>query len=64
MKKGYNTIYIDIMVDGRFYKQIPYVYNPLWKLDEEDARKKVLDAYPTLALKNYELRFSQQRIAR
>ena len=61
-KKGYKTIYIDIMVDGRFYKQMPYQYNPLWKIDARDVEKEVLKRYSNLNGKKYELGFSNQRI--
>ena len=47
-KKGYKTIYIDIMVDGRFYKQMPYQYNPLWEIDAMDVEKEVLKRYSPL----------------
>lgn len=48
-KKGYKTIYIDIMVDGRFYKQMPYQYNPLWEIDTSDVEKEVLKKYSHLS---------------
>ncbi len=62
--KGYQTTYIDIMVDGRFYKQIPYHFNPLWEIDLKDVQKEVLNAYPHLANKHFTMGFSNQRIAR
>lgn len=62
--KGYQTIYIDIMVGGRFYKQMPYQYNPLWKIDTRDVEKEVLKKYSHLNGKKYELGFSNQRIGR
>lgn len=60
--KGYKVIYIDIMVDGRFYRQMPYQYNPLWKIDIADVKSNVLNAYPNLRNKDFVLGFSNQRI--
>lgn len=61
-KNGYKVTYIDIMVDGRFYKQMPYQYNPLWEIDTSDVEKEVLKTYPHLSNKKYKLEFSNQRI--
>lgn len=63
-KNGYKVTYIDIMVDGRFYKQMPYQYNPLWEIDTSDVEKEVLKRYSHLKGKKYELGFSNQRIGR
>ena len=62
--KGYKVIYIDIMVNDRFYKQMPYQYNPLWEIDVRDVEKNVLKKYSHLNGKKYKLGFSNQRIGR
>ena len=43
-----DKIYLDIMVKGRFYKQIPYEFSPLFKIDQEDIIKHVLEKCPSL----------------
>lgn len=42
------TIYLDIMIHGRFYKQVSYEYSPLFKIDYEDVIKHVLEKCPSL----------------
>lgn len=41
-------LYLDIMVKGRFYRQIPYEYSPLFKIDHEDVLNYVLRKCPSL----------------
>ena len=45
-RKNVDKIYLDIMVGGRFYRQIPYEYSPLFKIDFEDLIKYVLEKCP------------------
>ena len=59
---GMKKIYIDIMVDGYFWNQIPYMYLPIMPIDDRDVNKQVLKAFPSLANKNYTLEFSKQRV--
>ena len=59
---GLKKIYIDIMVDGYFWNQIPYMYLPILPIDKKDANAQVLKAFPSLTNKNYTLEFSEQRI--
>ena len=47
-----NKIYLDIMVKGRFYRQIPYEFSPLFKIDYEDMLNFVLRKCPSLKGKN------------
>jgi hypothetical protein len=42
------TIYLDIMVRGRFYRQVSYEYSPLFKIDFEDIIKHVMEKCPSL----------------
>lgn len=43
--KANRAVYLDVMVDGRFYRQLPYSYCPLWPATERElteyARKKI-----------------------
>ena len=52
MKK---TVFVDVMLDGRFQFTMPYKFCPAFKLDIEDVNKKVLEKRPSLRGKNYEL---------
>jgi hypothetical protein len=46
-----DKIYLDIMVHGRFYKQIPYEHSTLFKIDYNDIIKYVLEKCPSLTNK-------------
>jgi hypothetical protein len=61
-KNGYKVTYIDIMVNDRFYRQIPYQYSTLFMIDMDDVKNEVLKTYPHLSNKKYKLAFSNQRI--
>lgn len=43
-----DKIYLDIMVKGRFYKQVSYEYSPLFNIDYMDIIKHVLEKCPSL----------------
>lgn len=60
--KGYKTTYVDIMVDGIFYRQMPYEYSPIFPIDADDVAKCVKDKFPSLATKKFNLYFSDQRV--
>lgn len=42
------TIYLDIMIGERFFRQIPYEYSPLFKLNFEDVMKYIYSKFPSL----------------
>ena len=56
------TIYLDIMVEGRFYKQLTYNYPPLFRIEWEDVQKFILNSLPSLRGKKWEVGFSKQRV--
>ena len=58
------TIYLDILVNGYFYKQLPYRYSPIFAIDERDVKKYVLEQLPTLTRKNWTVGLSHNRISR
>ena len=55
-------IYLDIMVKGKFYKQIPMQYCPLFPIEEEDLIKFVLDRLPSLKNKDFTINFSNNKV--
>lgn len=62
--KSVKKAYIDIIVGGRFYKQIPYSYCPVFPVYPEDLAEAAVKAYPNLAKKEFMAVLSEQRIAR
>ena len=56
--------YIDIIVGGRFYKQIPYSYCPVFPVYAEDLEEAAIKAYPHLNGKEFIAYLSEQRIVR
>lgn len=45
----------DIMADGCFKGQYDYKYNPLFHWDERDAKKSLIEAYPSFKYMEIEL---------
>ena len=43
------TMYLDIMVGDRFYRQIPYEYSPLFAIDYGELVDYVIEKLPSLA---------------
>lgn len=60
--KSTKTVYLDIMVNDRFYCQIPMEYCPLFPLDVEAARKYVIENRPLLKNKEFVVSFSNDRV--
>ena len=42
-----DIIYLDIMMGGRFVRQIPYEYCPLFPIDSDEVKEYVLSGYET-----------------
>ena len=62
MMKKYKTIYLDIMVNGRFYQQLAYRYCPFFVIDFVDVKKFILKSLPSLKNKDWKVGFSSQRV--
>lgn len=60
----FQTIYLDILVNDRFYKQLPYRYSPLFVIDERDVTDFILEKLPSLRKKKWTVGFSNNRIAK
>ena len=45
---------IDVMImgGGKFYRQLEYTYNPLFKINPEDVVKFIMEKCPTLKYRN------------
>ena len=43
------TMYLDIMIGERFYRQISYEYSPLFAIDYQDLIDYVMKKLPSLA---------------
>lgn len=56
------TIYLDVMVDGRFYRQLPYHYHSHSVIDFRNVKKYILSELPTLTRKNWKVGFSKDRV--
>ncbi len=50
-------MFIDVMVNGRYYCSFPYQHFALLPFDEEDARKRAVELYPSLLKKNFTLAY-------
>lgn len=57
-----NIIYLDIMMGGKFVRQIPYEYCPLFEIDPDEVKDYVEKKCPSLCGKNFNINFSNQRI--
>lgn len=55
-------IYLDIMVNDRFYRQIPMRYYPLFPLLPEEVAEYAIDKIPSLANKEFTINFSSNRV--
>ena len=42
------TIFLDIMLNGKFFRQVKYQYSPIFKFNIEDMANYVLEKYPSL----------------
>lgn len=53
-------VYIDVMVLGgvKFYCTLPFLYNPLFPVSEEEVRKYVISRRPTLRYQPFTVVFN------
>lgn len=58
----FKTIYVDIMVDGYFYKQVSFTHNEAFPIFQSQLRELVLSKYPSLENKQFTIELSNQRI--
>lgn len=60
--KQLETIYIDVMLDGYFYKQLLFTHDKTQHVYRSQLHEYVLQRYPSLKGKNYEIEISNQRV--
>lgn len=56
------TIYIDVMLDDYFYKQVTFTHNRSQPILRSQLYEAVLQRYPSLKGKNYTIEISNQRV--
>jgi hypothetical protein len=54
------TIYLDIMLNERFYGQVKFGFSPLFAYNEDSVKKTIEDKFPQL--QGNKVRFSNQKI--
>ena len=55
-------VYLDIMVNGKFYKQLTYNYSELFIIDADEVKAFVLKKLPTLKNKEFIIKFTNNKI--
>lgn len=60
--KGYERVYLDIMIKNKFVCQLTFYYCPIFQLTDEEVRKFVLENRPTLSKQKFQIFFSQNRV--
>ena len=55
-------VYLDIMVNGKFYKQLTYYYSKIFIIDADEVKAFVLQKLPTLKNKEFTIKFTNNKI--
>ena len=55
-------VYLDIMVNGKFYKQLTYNYSKLFIIDADEVKAFVLQKLATLKNKEFTIKFTNNKI--
>lgn len=55
-------VYLDIMVQDKFYKQLTYNYSEQFMIDADDVKAFVLKKLPTLKNKEFTIKFTNNKI--
>ena len=56
------TVYLDIMLGGRFFCQLRYEYCPLFPVEERAIKEYVLSKRPSLKGKDFIINFSLNKV--
>ena len=56
------TVYLDIMLGGRFYCQLRYEYCPLFPVDGRELEDYILNKRPSLRGKDFTINFSTNKV--
>lgn len=54
------TIFLDIMIEGRFYRQLKYTFCPLWSIQLNEVYDFIMEKLPSLSGKKWNFEFSEQ----
>ena len=55
-------VYLDIMIQDKFYKQLTYNYSELFIIDADEVKAFVLQKLPTLKNKEFTIKFTNNKI--
>ena len=55
-------VYLDIMVNGKFYKQLTYYYSKLFIIDADEVNVFVLQELPRLKNEGCTIKFTNNKI--
>ena len=55
-------VYLDIMIQDKFYKQLTYNYSELFMIDADEVKAFVLKKLPTLKNKEFTIKFTNNKI--
>ena len=55
-------VFLDIMVQDKFYKQLTYNYSELFMIDADEVKAFVLKKLPTLKNKEFTIKFTNNKI--
>ena len=55
-------VYLDIMIQDKFYKQLTYNYSELFIIDADEVKAFVLKKLPTLKNKEFTIKFTNNKI--
>ena len=55
-------VYLDIMIQDKFYKQLTYNYSELFMIDADEVKAFVLKKLPTLKNKDFTIKFTNNKI--
>ena len=55
-------VFLDIMVNGKFYQQLTYNYSELFIIDADEVKAFVLKKLPTLKNKEFTIKFTNNKI--
>lgn len=64
MKKAIekSVVYLDIMMGGRFVRQLAYEFCPLFPIEAQEVKEYVERKCPSLQGKAHNINFSNQRV--
>lgn len=49
------TVFVDIMLDDKFVKTLPYKYNPMFHVDMDELHEYVIGKLPFLKNKDFKM---------